>query len=163
MRFHAEHRFSGKVRAVIELLADPSFYLQLILPDLSQPHVLEHRSEGDNTTIRLRYEFTGSLDPMARRLLVANRLRWIQELRVDRSAATGTLSYTAESDPKRLHGSAGFALIPDGDGTLRRLDGELVVAVPIVGPMAERRIVPGLLRRLDIEAQALEQRIGRAD
>ena len=123
--------------------------------------MLEHRSEGDNSTVRLRYEFTGSLDPIARRLLVANRLTWIQEVGVDRSAATGILSYTAESDPKRLHGSASFVVMPDGDGSLRRLDGELVVAVPIVGPMAERRIVPGLLRRLDMEAQSLEQRLGR--
>jgi hypothetical protein len=36
------------------------------------------------------------------------------------------------------------------------LDGELVVAIPGVGRMAERRIVPGLLRRLDIEADAVD-------
>jgi hypothetical protein len=160
MRFHAEHRFSGTVREVVELLADPAFYVGLTRPDSSQPEVLEQRASGDLTVVRLRYEFTGTLDPIARRLLGANRLTWIQELRVNRSTAIGTLSYGAENEPKRLHGSASFALSPDGDGTIRRLDGELVVAVPGIGPMAERRIVPGLLRRLDIEAQALEQRIG---
>jgi hypothetical protein len=33
--------------------------------------------------------------------------------------------------------------------------GELFVRVPIVGGTAERRIVPGLVRRLDVEADAL--------
>ena len=69
------------------------------------------------------------------------------------------LRFEAERDPKRLHGGARFVLTTVADGTVRRLDGELVVAVPGVGRMAERRIVPGLLRRLDIEAQALNVRL----
>ena len=160
MHFHAEHRFSGTVQSVVEVLADPDCYVGLALPDVSQPEVLEHHTEGNSTTVRLRYEFTGSLDPIARRLLGAKRPAWIQEVSVDASAAAGTITFEAERDPKRMHGSGRFTLSPSGDGTVRRLDGELVVAVPGIGRMAERRIVPGLLRRLDIEAQALEQRIG---
>ena len=41
------------------------------------------------------------------------------------------------------------------------VDGELVVDVPLVGAMAERRIVPGLLRRLDIEAAAVDEHLAR--
>ena len=96
----------------------------------------------------LRYEFTGSLDPVARRLLGAKRPAWIQEVRVDASAAAGTITFEAERNPKRLHGSGRFTLSPSGDSTVRRLDGELVVAVPGIGRMAKGRIVPGLLRRL---------------
>jgi hypothetical protein len=157
MRFHAEHRLAGTVPAVLALLADSNFYVDLALPDLSQPEVLEHHTEEHTTTVRLRYEFTGSLDPIAKRLLGANKLAWIQEVRVDRTTPGGTLSFGAEKDPKRLHGSADFTLTADGDGTLRWIDGELVVAVPGIGRMAERRIVPGLLRRLDIEARKLDQ------
>jgi hypothetical protein len=80
-------------------------------------------------------------------------------MRVDRSAGTGALTFEAEKDPRRLHGAADFALTADGSGSVRRLDGELVVAVPAIGRMAERRIVPGLLRRLDIEAEALDGRL----
>jgi len=36
---------------------------------------------------------------------------------------------------------------------------KLIVAVPGIGRMAERRIVPGLLRRLDIEAQAINDQL----
>jgi hypothetical protein len=161
VRFHAEHRFNGSEQAVAALLADPAFYLGLVLPDLSKPEVLEERKDGDDAMLRLRYEFVGSLDPIARRLLGSGHLAWIQEVRVDRSACSGALRFEAEKDPRRLHGAADFVLTSTGGGTVRRLDGELVVAVPGIGRMAERRIMPGFLRRLDIEAQALDEQLRR--
>ena len=157
MRFTTRHHFDAAPDAVAGALTDPAFHLGLALPDLSPPEIIEQRSESGSDVLRLRYEFVGSLDPVARRLLGSHRLTWIQELRVDRTTFAGTLSFGAEADPRRLHGSARFTLVAENGGTDRRLDGELVVAVPGVGGMAERRIVPGLTRRLDIEAAALSR------
>ncbi len=107
--------------------------------------------------LRLRYEFIGHLDPIARRLLGPNRLAWVQELVVDHSNHSGELNIAAQADPRRLHGTAKFTLELEGDHCLRRLAGDLVVAFPVIGPQAERRILPGLLRRLDIESEAINQ------
>ena len=156
MRFHAEHTFRAPKAAVVGVLADPAFALALSLPDLDQPKLLEAADDGDRAVIRLRYEFTGSLDPMAQRLLGSGRLAWIQEARVDRTRCSGTLGFEAERDPRRLHGRADFTVESSETGSVRRLDGELVVAIPGIGRLAERRIVPGLLRRLDIEATAVD-------
>jgi uncharacterized protein DUF2505 len=161
VRFQADHLFHGSEAAVAELLTDAAFYLSLALPDLSEPKVLENETDGDRATLRLRYEYVGSLDPIAQRLLGSDRLAWIQEVRVDRSAGSGTLRFEAEKDPKRLHGSADFVLTPVDDGVRRRLHGELVVAVVGIGRMAERRIVPGLLRRMDVEALGINQELER--
>jgi hypothetical protein len=159
VRFHAEHRFSGPPDAVIGLLVDPEFHRELQLPDMSLPDVLDSNSEGDVTSLRLRYHYTGQLDPIATRLLGNRTLTWLQELRMDRSSGAGRLTFAAEADPKRLHGSADI-VIEAVEGASRRLvDGELTVAVLAVGGMAARRIIPGLLRRLDIEAQVLDQRL----
>jgi hypothetical protein len=159
VRFHTEHHFDAPLDAVEAIIADPAFYLGLTLPDLSQPQLLDQSAAGDTTTLKLRYEFVGSLDPIAQRLLGSNRLAWIQEVSLNRSAHTGLLRFEAEKDPRRLHGTADFVLTADGTGTLRRVDGELVVAVPGIGRMAERRIVPGLVRRLDVEAEALSAQL----
>ena len=140
---------------VEELLTDPEFYASLSLPDLSLPDVLESSTTGPQSTLRLRYRYVGSLDPAARRLLGPDRLAWIQELVIDRGTGSGRLSYQAPADPKRLFGSAELHLEPHAGGCIRRLHGDLVVAVPLIGPRAERKILPGLLRRLDIEAQAI--------
>jgi hypothetical protein len=159
VRFHAGHRINGSEEAVAALLVDSAFYLHLALPDLSLPELVEEGSEGDRGMLRLRYEFVGALDPIAQRLLGSSRLAWIQEVRVDKSAGTGKLKFEAEKDPRRLHGTADFVLTEAGGSTLRRIDGELVVGVPGIGRMAERRIVPGLLRRMDIEAHAMNDRL----
>ena len=156
MHFTAEHRFAAPVDAVIAGLTDPAFHRGLQLPDLKLLDADVHPNQSE-TVLRLRYDFVGHLDPLARRLLGGRRLTWLQELRVDRASGAGRLTFAAEADPRRLHGRADVVIVPDDGGTRRTLDGELVVEVPIVGGNAERRIVPGLLRRLDIEASALDQ------
>ena len=157
MRFQAEHHFHAPPSAVAAVLSNPDFYTGLDLPDLSRPEILEHHTEGANSTVRMRYQFVGSLDPLARRLLGNRRLAWVQEISIDYGADSGQLTFGADADPKRLHGSAEFVLVDDLGGTIRRLSGELVVAVPVIGPRAEKKIVPGLLRRLDIEAEAVDR------
>lgn len=159
MRFHVEHRFASSVDAVIAGLLDPAFHRGLQLPDVRLLDLHEH-TEGSESLLRLRYTFVGHLDPLARRLLGGRQLTWRQDLRLDRTRREGRLSFEAEADPQRLHGAGDITLRPaEGGGTVRRIDGELVVRVPVIGGTAERRIVPGLLRRLDVEAQALDDRL----
>jgi Protein of unknown function (DUF2505) len=155
MRFQAEHTFDGPANVVAALLTDPEFYQGLVLPDLSPPDVLQSSSDREHSVLRLRYEFIGSLDPIARRIVGENRLAWIQEVRVEQSSGSGELSFGAAADPARLHGSALFTLKEQQGRCVRRLSGELTVAIPLIGSRAERRIVPGVLRRLDIEADAI--------
>jgi Protein of unknown function (DUF2505) len=158
VHFAVEHRFAAPVDAVIAGLTDPAFHRGLQLPDLQLLEVDVHPNQSE-TVLRLRYDFVGHLDPLARRLLGGRRLTWLQELRLDRASGAGRLTFAAEAEPRRLHGRAAVVIEPDDGGARRTLDGELVVEVPVVGGNAERRIVPGLLRRLDIEAAALDQRL----
>lgn len=158
MRFEAVHRFGAAPDAVAAVLADPGFYRSLRLPDVGTPEVVSHDGVADGVArLRLRYEFTGSLDPLARRLLGGRRLAWIQDVHVE--GRGGRLEFFAEAAPKRLRGSARFDLVAEPGVTRRQLDGELVVAVPALGRAAEPRIVPGLVRRLDLEAEALARRL----
>lgn len=141
------------------ILSDPDFYVELELPDLSRPEVLAITADGEGTSLRLRYEFEGRLDPVAKRLLGGRTLAWIQEIHLDPSGTSGTLDFGAEADARRLRGSATF-LLEDREGeTERNLHGEIKVSVPGISGMAERRIVPGLLRRMDIEAEVLNKRL----
>lgn len=146
---------------MIALLVDPAFHRALELPDLELLDVVRTGS-GDEAVVRLRYEFVGELDALARRLLGGRRLTWRQELRLDVASGTGRLSFAAEADPRRLHGEAEVTVRSRDGGCERTIEGELVVAIPLVGGMAERRIVPGLLRRLDIEAAAINEQLAGA-
>ncbi|MDA8071090.1 MAG: DUF2505 family protein [Actinomycetota bacterium] len=161
-RFHAEHRFHATAQAVAGRLADPAFHLALVLPDLAEPELIAQHTDGDEVTLRLRYEYVGQLDKTARRLLGGRRLTWVQEITVDQGFASGSLTMEAEANPRLLHGRADFRIVPDPEGARRSLDGTLTVAVPGLGSMAERRIVPGVLHRLDVEAATLDECLGGA-
>ncbi len=159
MRFEAEHHFAGPPEAVRAVLTDPAFYATLELPDLNLPEVVEHDDGAEGARIVLRYEWTGHLDPMAARLLGGDRLRWTQEVLVGPDG-TGALRFRAEANPDMLHGDASFRLAPEGaSGSVRTLQGDLVVGIPVIGAMAERRIVPGVVARLDVEAEAVNRRL----
>jgi hypothetical protein len=160
MRFHAEHRFAAPVEAVVALLVDPDFHQQLELPDVSLRDV-DGSTDGERSHLTLRYQFVGSLDPIAQRLLAGRDLTWRQDLDVDCATGAGRLTFQAEADPRRLHGTADFTIAPADGGSVRVLDGQLVVAFPLVGGRAERHILPGLVRRLDLEAQALDEHLRR--
>jgi len=156
VRFRAEHEFAGTPQAVALILTDPEFHAGLELPDLSLPEVEAEEATGTERTFKLRYEFVGSLDPIARRLLAGRRLTWLQTLVLDTASGAGSLTFAAEAEPSRLYGSASIRLEAiDATHTRRWIEGEMFVKFPLVGGTAERRIVPGLVRRLDIEADAV--------
>ena len=62
---------------------------------------------------------------------------------------------------RRLHiGEAEITFIAVNETrSRRRIAGDLHVKVPLIGGTAERKIVPGLVRRLDVEAEAVRAEI----
>jgi hypothetical protein len=159
MRFQTDHEFPADVAAVAAALLDPAFHTTLDLPDLARPEVVGSQPGR----LELRYEFIGLLDPIARRLLAGRRLTWIQVIELDAEDGRGRLSFNAEAEAGRLFGAAEVALEGRADGgTQRVITGDLHVRVPLVGATAERRIVPGLVRRLDVEAAAAVTWLARA-
>jgi len=163
MHFEVEHTFPAPRLRIADVLCDPAFHTHLDLPDLSRPQVVKCTATSITRYLHLRYEYIGQLDPIARKIVGGRSLVWNQELRLDTVTFRGTLTFSAEHDAKRLNGSADVEIIEvDGGATSRRrISGDLHVRVPLVGGTAEHRIVPGLVRRLDVEAEALTAEIRR--
>ncbi len=140
-------------------MVDAGIYTDLQFPDLSPTEVLDRTTDGRRTSLRLRLTFIGHLDALGRRLIGNNQLSWVQEIEADTSTGTGRLTFASEDASRRLHGQADIAFHDKQGGTLRRIDGELVVAVPFVAAAVEGRIITGLLRNLDLEAQAIREQL----
>jgi hypothetical protein len=155
MKFSVDHQFPADPAKVIDILCDPAFQEQLDLPDLSRPTVVDVSTDSAKRALKLRYEFVGHLDPIATKVLGNRKLTWLQELSIDTATLQGSLTFAAEADPDRMHGNGTIVLTATNAGAHRHIDGELVVKVPLIGGMAEKKIVPGLVRRLDIEAAAV--------
>ncbi len=156
MKFSADHDFPAPPEAVAAVLCDPDFQRSYDLPDLGRPEVVLDTTDGTARHLRLRYEYLGQLDPIARRLLGRRKLTWLQDLELDLVTTRGTLKFSAEAEPNKLYGNATVTIEPVGTGESRRhIEGDLHVRVPLVGSTAEKRIVPGLVDRLAVEAAAV--------
>jgi Protein of unknown function (DUF2505) len=161
MHFEAEHDFAASPARVADVMCDPAFQTALELPDLSRPEVVESSTDGTARLLRLRYEYVGQLDAIAKRVVGSRKLTWVQELKLDTATYTGTLSFSADADANRLNGEAVVTITAvDGDaGSQRHIAGDFHVRVPLIGGRAERAIVPGLVRRLDVEAEAMAKEL----
>jgi hypothetical protein len=153
--FHATHEFPAPPRDVAAAMTDPAFVTSLELPDFAAPEVLEHTSDAAGTSLRVRMRFTGSLDPIARRVLRGSEIAWVQDVRVDSEGHHGELNVRPEGLADRLRCRATYDFEAGGPGTVRTLDGTFEVRVPLISGRAEKHILPGLVRRLDLEAEAL--------
>jgi hypothetical protein len=74
MRFEVEHDFDAPRAKVADVLCDPAFQTALDLPDLSRPEVVASSADGTTRLLRLRYEYTGQLDPIARKIVGGRQL-----------------------------------------------------------------------------------------
>jgi hypothetical protein len=156
MHFSVEHDLAAAPPAVAALLCDPEFHVRHQLPDLAVPEVVESSANGDERLLRLRYEYIGSLDPIAKRVIGGKKLTWLQDVKLDAATGRGTITFSAEADPGRLNGSADITVDAAGDDTSRlSIAGDLHVKVPLVGGRAEKAIVPGLVRRFEVMTDAL--------
>jgi len=156
MHFSVEHDLAAAPAVVAALLCDPDFHVRHQLPDLAVPEVVESSMTGAEHLLRLRYEYTGQLDPIAKRVIGSKKLTWLQDVKLDSSTGQGTITFSAEADPGRLNGSADIRLDATGDDSARiSIAGDLHVKVPLVGGRAEKAIVPGLVRRFEVMTDAL--------
>jgi hypothetical protein len=157
MRLEARHEFPAPVEAVEAAMADPAFYGQLRdLPDLAPPEVLDRTASGSRITLRVRYVFTGHVDPIVKRLVDVDELVWVQTTEFDTEAHEASLTVVPEKLGSMLRCGGRFELAPTpAGGTVRTLTGELKVKVPLLGGRAEKALGPGILRRIDLEADAL--------
>ncbi len=162
MHFEREHGFAGTVERVATIMSDPAFQTRLDLPDLARPDVVAHEVDGASHRLTLRYAYIGQLDPIAQRIVGGRKLTWVQDLRVDVSTGMGTLGFSADGVGGRADGAATVRIVASGDMSCRRvISGEFRIKIPLVGAKAEKAIVPGLARRLDVEADAVTAELAR--
>lgn len=162
MRFQLEHRFPAPIVAVETAMVDPDFLQGLRLPDLAPPRVLHHEETGATVTVRVRYEYTGDLDSLARRIVRAGDAAWDHEVVLDRSSHQATFRMVPKVHAQRFSCGGTYDLREEAGTTVRIISGELVVGIPLLGKRAEQGVAPGMLRRMNLEADALTEWLARA-
>ena len=157
MKFRLEHRFEAPLGVVEEAMVDPDFLEGTRLPDVGPPRVLSREDVGDTVTLRVKYEYTGGLDALARRVLRAGEVSWTQQTSLDRRTHRTEFRVVPDVYPDRLQCRGTMELSIDGTATVRVIDGELRIKVPIFASRAEALILPGMRSRMNSEAELLAE------
>jgi hypothetical protein len=157
VKFHLEHRFDAPLEAVEEAMVDPEFLEGTRLPDVGPPRVLSRDDAGATVTLRVKYEYTGGLDALAKRVLRAGEVTWTQETTLDRRIHRTDFRVVPDVYPDRFRCGGAMQLQSQGEATVRTIDGELRIKVPIFSGRAEGLIMPGLRSRMNREAELLAE------
>lgn len=156
MRFSLEQTIPGRVDEVLRALLDPAFIASLgELPTLHAPEVLSQSRDGDVVVQRIRYRFAGTLSPAVTRIIDPSKVTWVDETTYDLAAARATFRVIPDHYGTKLRCHGTYVFTARDAMTLRRSDGDLHVAVPLLGRAVERAIVSGLQEHIEREGELL--------
>ena len=100
-------------------MIDPRYLAALRLPDVAPPNVLGVDGDGSVVTTRVAYEYTGSLDPIAQRVLRGSEIGWVQEVTLDRDAHRARFTVVPKVHADRLRCSGTYTLRELAETTTR--------------------------------------------
>ena len=162
MHFHLEQTLPGRVDDVVAAFIDPAFYASLhVLPKVEAPELLEQQVDGSIVRQRVRYRFTGQVSSAVSRVIDPKKMIWVDESTYDLARHRAEFRIVPEHYGGKLRCSGSYEFSPDGDQTLRLIDGDLKVNVPLVNRPVERAIVSGLEEHLADEADAMREWLAR--
>lgn len=157
MRFRLDLRYAADPDAVAHAYADPALYAAFAdLPRADKPEVLDQRTDGEIVELRVRWRFSAPLSSAARAVIDPKRLTWVEASRHDLAARRVTYRMLPDHYADRFSCSGEYRFEPDGDGTVRRIEGDLRVKAPLVARAVENAIVSGLQDQLRSEVPVVE-------
>ena len=157
MQFTVTETIAAPRDDVVRALGDPGYYTSLgeASSSVRAPELLSASTGTGSLVVRVRYAFTGTISGPAAMVVDADKLTWVIETTYDPSTHTGTLVVVPDHYEGMLR-CRGTLTLADRDGaTLETVAGLLEVKVPLVGGAAEKAILGGLTRQLELEAGAL--------
>lgn len=150
MEFTRTQRFDSEPRAVLTALTDESFWAGLDgLTTMSTPDVLEVRRWGDRVTTRLRYSLVVDLPREAARFINTSAVSWVEVTEWTISRSTSETTFLPDQAQRLLAASVQTTLHAEGTGTVRAVDGDVRVRIPILGSKVESAIIGGVEQYLD--------------
>ena len=137
---------------------DPGFYARLgELPGISVPEVRSFSTGPDGARAVLGYRFAGQLNGAARALLDPAKLSWSQVTEVDRLTGRSHVQLVPDNYAGLLSFSGWYELRPiSQESCCQHFEADLVVHVPLVGPLAEEAIAGGIRQNIAGTAALVE-------
>lgn len=147
MEISATHQYPQPPAATFAMLTDPAFLEAVCVATdpLDYSVYVEGLRTGARRTMKNHPSIERFTGPT---ITVTDEVAWEEP---DGDLRAGRTLVSVEGMPVTLNGTV--TLAPSGDGTSLTYNGELTVAVPLLGPALERQAAPLLLRALEIQSR----------
>jgi Protein of unknown function (DUF2505) len=159
MRISVDQPIATSVEDARSAFLDAAFYKSLgELPGISAPEVRMFSAGPERARIELGYRFAGELNGAAKAILDPGKLTWSQVTEVDLSNGRSEVQMVPDNYGKLFSFTGWYELRPTDDGHCsQHFEGDLVVRVPLLGPLAERALAGSVRDNIASTAHLIER------
>jgi hypothetical protein len=161
MRFALRHRFDAP-RARVELATiDPAYEQRLeTLPNLGERRLVEEERRADGTIRRVVfYRLRADLSPAVTRAIGTKDVTWDEISEFDPARHEWRFTIRPKVFASKFDADGVYRFREEGSATVRDVEVEVRVRVPVVGRLVEKAIGQGLVENLDAEARMLAEHL----
>lgn len=158
MHFTLEHRFEAPVD-VVERASNADDYQERLsdLPNLGERKVTKLDRHADGSIDRTTHYKLGSQLPAPVVAVIGPAATWDEVATFDPAAHRWSFEIRPHVLGGRIDCTGQYTFLPHGEATLRVVEVDLKVKVPLVGGRVEREIGKGLKETMDAEALVLAE------
>lgn len=159
MKYSKEHLLDGPIELVMQIGLDRDRDVK-VYPNVTKLTVKSRETKGDFMEVIVETVANGDIPPALRKFINPKMLTWTEYGRLD--IKNNTYEYKVKplyfTNICKIYGKITYKTVEPGK-TLRRIDAELVINMPIVGAIAEKKIAEVQLENLDRDVAAMREEI----
>lgn len=162
MRIHVAHRFPVAPRAYWDATRDPALTARMSDAGDVDMTVLEQRVEAGRSHERVRVTPRKELPAVAQRALGTARFTYVQTVDSDDDGMSTTWKVVTDVLSEKVSCNGTSRVVPAPGGCERVIEGEIKVAIPLVGGAIEKVVLDQLEKSYDRAADVLRDWLARS-
>ncbi len=159
MQIRISHRFPVSPRAYWDGTRDPAVDEKIAAAGEVDVQVLERTRQGSKTLERMRVSPRKELPAVAQRALGATRFSYVQEVEGDDDRMSTTWKVLSDLLPDKVQCSGTSRVVDAPGGCERIIEGEIKVAVPLVGGAIEKVVLEQLEKSYERAAEVIRRHL----
>jgi len=159
MKYSKEHLIEGPMEMVIEVGLDRTRDVK-VYPNITRTTVKSREVKGDIIEVVVETLANGDIPPALRKVLSEKMLTWTEYGRMDMK--NKFYEYKVKpfyfSEMCKISGKISYRE-PEPGKTIRRIDANVEIKLPIIGGIAEKKISEVQLENLDKDVKAMREEV----
>jgi len=153
-----EDVIDGPLEDVIEICLDRSRDVE-VYPNVTKTEVLKRETRGSKMYVKVETLANGDIPPKLRKLISPKMLTWTEdgEFDHDKNEYKYTVKTHYFTNVTNIKGH--FKYFEKNGKTVRHLDGEVKINIPILGRIAERKIIEVQKENLRLDVASIKKEL----